>query len=66
MTWRALTFLVWGALLVAILACETAAWASRGRLPRLGDVLARVMAPRGGRIVVILAWMWLGWHAFAR
>jgi hypothetical protein len=33
---------------------------------RLGAVVRRVTARSVGRAVLVLGWMWLGWHAFAR
>ncbi len=66
MTWRVATLAVWGLLLAILLGCQVAAATSKGRLPG-ADALFRVLT--GGvvvRALVILAWMWLGWHAFAR
>jgi hypothetical protein len=38
----------------------------RGRIPRLGEVLAVIMRTRTGRVGVIVAWAWLGLHFFAK
>jgi|SoiMethySBSTD1v2_1073268.scaffolds.fasta_scaffold4784466_2 hypothetical protein len=39
----------------------------RGRpLPTADDVLAFVMRNRTGRVIVMVAWCWLGWHFLAR
>lgn len=66
MTERQLTFVVWGALALAAVGCEAAVLLARGRLPRLDTLVGRVLARPTGRVVLVLGWMWLGWHAFAR
>jgi hypothetical protein len=66
MTSRQLTFLVWallGALTVAMLVASSL---SDERFPTLGSTVRRVTASRIGQGLLILGWMWLGWHAFAR
>jgi hypothetical protein len=35
-------------------------------VPRPAVLLDRVLAGRVGRLVVLAAWWWLGWHLFAR
>lgn len=32
----------------------------------LGATLAAALGTRGGRVVVLGAWLWLGWHFLAR
>jgi hypothetical protein len=63
---RHTTLLVWAVLGTVVVGGQLAAMMSRGRLPGLGRVVARIAGPRVGRFVLVLAWMWLGWHAFAR
>jgi len=66
MTWRQATFTVWALLAAGVVACEVAAVVSAGRFPG-ADVLARrITSPGPVRVLVLLGWMWLGWHAFAR
>jgi len=60
------TFLVWALLGAALVAGQVAAWASGGRFPGLRVLVERVTARPAGRIALVLGWMWLGWHAFAR
>ncbi|HXQ43466.1 MAG TPA: DUF6186 family protein [Acidimicrobiales bacterium] len=60
------TFLVWALLGAALAASQIAASASGGRFPGLGTLARRVTARPAGRILLVLGWMWLGWHAFAR
>jgi hypothetical protein len=63
---RHVTLVVWAILAAALVACQIAAVRSRGRLPGIGTLARRVTAHRVGRGLFVLAWMWLGWHAFAR
>ena len=67
MSWRAATVAVWAALAAAVLLIALAAHASTtGHVPRLGAVVARWNARGARRALLLLGWMWLGWHAFAR
>jgi hypothetical protein len=63
---RSLT--VAGYLIVAAAAVglDLAARRDGSRLANLGDVYSKLSARRGGRIVVMLSWWWLGWHFFVR
>jgi hypothetical protein len=63
---RHATLLVWALLGLAVASGQIAAVVSGGRFPGLGTVATRVTASRGGRSLLVLGWMWLGWHAFAR
>ena len=63
---RHATLVVWGTLGVVVVGLELVALASRGRVPDLGHVVRRMTGPRWGQWSVVVAWMWLGWHAFAR
>jgi hypothetical protein len=63
---RHATFVVWALLGAALAAGQITAVMSRRRLPGLGTLVRRITAGLAGRSVFVLAWMWLGWHAFAR
>jgi hypothetical protein len=63
---RHATLIVWAVLGGAVVVCQLVAMMSKGRLPGLGAVVGRATTHRVGRYVLVLAWMWLGWHAFAR
>jgi hypothetical protein len=63
---RHVTLVVWAVLGAAVLAGQVIAVVSRGRFPGLGTVVQRLTASRTGQILLVLGWMWLGWHAFAR
>jgi hypothetical protein len=57
---------VWALLGAVFVAGQITAVVSRGRLPGLGTLVHRATVSRFGRILVVLTWAWLGWHAFAR
>jgi hypothetical protein len=61
---RALTFAGYVVILLAMLVHETRA--RRTGRATIDDALAFVMRSRLGRAAVIAAWLWLGWHLFAR
>jgi Family of unknown function (DUF6186) len=50
-----------GGVLLQVLATKTGA-----PIPRLGNVISRVMRTRAGRVGVLVAWAWLGLHFFAK
>lgn len=66
MTWRDATWAIWSAIALLLVASQVAAIVSRGRLPRAGDLLRLMTASPTRRALVVLGWMWLGWHTFAR
>ncbi len=59
-------FVMWGVLGAVLVGYQVVALASRGSVPGVGAVVRRLIARPLGRAVFVLAWMWLGWHAFAR
>jgi hypothetical protein len=62
---RAVTIGIWIALGALVALTQAVALISR-RLPGAGEALRRLLRLPGARPVVALAWMWLGWHVFAR
>jgi len=63
---RTLTFVIWGILALAALALETAGRLRAGSLAPFGQAMRALRAPSVGRAALVLAWMWFGWHVFAR
>jgi Family of unknown function (DUF6186) len=63
---RHVTLVVWVALGMAVVVTQLAGSISGGRFPGLGVLVGRAASHRVGRLGLLLAWMWLGWHAFAR
>ena len=53
-------------LFAAMLALELLARFGPSRRATLGDVVNRAVARPAGRVVVLLSWLWLGWHLFVR
>jgi hypothetical protein len=65
-TSRAVTIGGFVVLGLALLACQALARRERSRIPSAGELLTAAMRRRPGRIAVLLAWWWLGWHFLAR
>jgi hypothetical protein len=65
-TWRTATLAVWGWLALVITAAQCYALASRGRAASAGRLLRRAVGHRAARVALVVGWMWLGWHLFAR
>jgi hypothetical protein len=63
---RSLTIAAWVAMAAVMLALEVAARMSSGRIPTATRVISVALHPVAGRLAIGLAWMWLGWHVFAR
>jgi hypothetical protein len=63
---RAGSLLVWALLGAALVGCQIVALVWRGRFPGLGILVRRATVNPVGRWLLVLAWAWLGWHAFAR
>jgi hypothetical protein len=65
-TSRTVTVLGWVVLAAAAVALEVRARLSSGRLAGIADVFDRVIGSPAGRAVLLVAWLWTGWHVFAR
>jgi hypothetical protein len=57
---------LWAVLAASLLAAVSVSHLSRARLVRLSVLVRRLEASRAGYVCVLLSWMWLGWHFFAR
>jgi hypothetical protein len=66
MTTRIITIAGFGCLIAALAALELIARRDTSRVPTLGQWLGFLMRPRTGRALILLGWLWLGWHYFAR
>lgn len=62
---RAVTLAGYAVIAAAMVACQVAALAGRRRAT-LGDAVAAATARPAGRLVVLAAWLWVGWHVFVR
>jgi hypothetical protein len=63
---HALTIVAWIAIAAMFAGLEIVALSSRRRLAGIGGALRSIGGAPVGRLVLALAWMWLGWHVFAR
>ncbi len=67
MTWRDVTWAVWSAIALVLVAVRGRRdRLARGRLPRADDLLRMMTASPTRRTLLVLGWLWLGWHTFAR
>ncbi|MHB1509466.1 MAG: DUF6186 family protein [Acidimicrobiales bacterium] len=66
MPMKAVTLVIWGILLAAALLLEALGRGRTAGLVSAGELIRFVMKARAGRVILVLGWMWLGWHLFAR
>ena len=57
---------LWAALGAMVLVATLASHRSGARLMRPAQLLRLVVASRVRYLAVLVVWMWLGWHFFAR
>ena len=57
---------LWAALAAAVAAALVISHLPQPPLDRLTALVRRLEANRFGYVAVIVGWMWLGWHFFAR
>jgi hypothetical protein len=62
---RDVGYAIWAVVLLGMVAAEVIAIRAR-RFARLGDVLAALTRTMWSRVLMLVGWMWLGWHFFAR
>jgi hypothetical protein len=65
MSWSSTTYLVWAVLGASFVAAEVVG-RRRHRTAAIGEVVTALAVRTPLRVGLVLAWMWLGWHAFAR
>jgi Family of unknown function (DUF6186) len=63
---RVITIIGFAAAFLAVGWLQLAARRPGSRIPTLGQWFGYVMRGRAGRLLVLLGWLWLGWHYFAR
>ncbi|HXR54355.1 MAG TPA: DUF6186 family protein [Acidimicrobiales bacterium] len=63
---QALSDALWAALAASALATVAASHLGRPRLARLSTLVRRIEANRVVYVAVLVGWMWVGWHFFAR
>jgi len=57
---------LWLAAAVALGMCEVASRKLRRGWPTAAQILRGARGHRAGRVVLVVGWVWLGWHVFAR
>lgn len=63
---RPVTLVVWGMLGATVVLGQILAVWGKGGVPGLAALVGWVTTSRVGGYLALVAWMWLGWHAFAR
>jgi len=66
MVTRVITIIGFAALILALFVLEFLGRRKGSRIPTLGEWLGYVMRSKGGRVLILLGWLWLGWHYFSR
>ncbi len=66
MVTRVITITGFAALILALFVLEFLSRRKDSRIPTLGEWLGYVMRPKTGRLLILLGWLWLGWHYFSR
>jgi hypothetical protein len=63
---QALSDALWGMLAAGGLAAVAVSHLAGAHLERISALVRRVEANRAAYVCVIVSWMWVGWHFFAR
>ena len=63
---RAETIIGFVVIIGALIILEILGRRKNNRIPAVGEWLGYVMRPRSGRALILLGWLWLGWHYFSR
>jgi Family of unknown function (DUF6186) len=63
---RVITIVGFAAVIGALFVLEFLGRRTDSRIPTLGEWLGYVMRPRAGRLLILVGWLWLGWHYFSR
>ncbi len=66
MVTRVITITGFASLIVVLFVLEFLGRRGHPRIPTVGEWLGYVMRSWGGRLVILLGWLWLGWHYFSR
>ena len=66
MVTRVITIVGFVIVILALFVLEYLGRRKDNRNPTLGEWLGFVMRPWAGRFLILLGWLWLGWHYFSR
>jgi hypothetical protein len=57
---------LWVVAAVALVMCEAASRTLGHGWPTAAELLSSARGHLAGRLVLVVGWIWLGWHVFAR
>jgi Family of unknown function (DUF6186) len=66
MATRVVTIIGFATLILALFVLEYLGRRKDTRIPTLSEWLGYVMRSWAGRLLILLGWLWLGWHYFSR
>ncbi len=66
MTSHTVSLIVWGLIGSGCVLLWALSRSSRAPSAQVGQLVDTVMLRPAARVAVVLGWMWLGWHTFAR
>jgi hypothetical protein len=66
MTTRVITIIGFAVIIAVLVLLEVLGRRPGNRIPTTRQWLGYIMRPRAGRALILLGWLWLGWHYFAR
>jgi hypothetical protein len=66
MTTRSITIAGFAVVILVLVTLEILARRKNSPIPKLGEILGYAMRPKAGRFLILLGWLWLGWHFFSR
>jgi hypothetical protein len=66
MIYRVITVIGFAAVILALFLLEYLGRRKNSSIPTFGELLGYAMRPRAGRLLILLGWLWLGWHFFSR
>ena len=66
MSTRAITIVGFVLVIAALVTLEILGRRKKANIPTVREWLGYVMRPKTGRALILLGWLWLGWHYFAR
>jgi len=66
MVTRVITIVGFAIVILALFVLEYLGRRKDNRIPTLGEWLGFIMRPWPGRFLILLGWLWLGWHYFSR
>jgi hypothetical protein len=66
LTWHTVSLAIWAFLALLLVGVGVTTVVSNGRLATIADFGRVLMRTRLSGAIVLVIWMWLGWHFFAR